>query len=503
MGIYHQVKDLDSVFHNSNYKCIVVNDLPNRTTQDVEAVNARLILEVGEVFDNVPRCTCGALNKSIYKGVVCGECGSVVEDVISDTLDSKVWIRAPKGVPALMNFIIWSQLHSYLKCSRGRFNLLQWLTDPDYKPSITTHTAIINRILDKLDDAGLNVRSYEYFYDNFDEYMEFLLTLPDFLGKDKTKGETLLRMIRENRDKVWCQYIPVPNRAISIIENTNGKRWVDASTPNLLSAVRLMVGIDNEENSRTGVSKRVRLGRSSRLLSKLTEYYQKDINAKTLGKKPGHIRKHVIATRSNFTARFVVTAIDGPHDYDEVHMPWVFFMNTMAPHVENKLSSKYKLSSREIAKIMTKYRQVYHPLIHEIIEELIAEAFHPSNKFGIPVLLNRNPTLKHGSIVLLRVTKVKIDTRDLSASTSGFIAPWYNGDYDGDQENFLVLLDRRLAIACEPFEAHYSVTNLTDPFKLDGNMNLPKHTVMSISQALMDVSEPTKEDIDFMAGLVA
>ena len=61
-------------------------------------------------------------------------------------------------------------------------------------------------------------------------------------------------------------------------------------------------------------------------MSYFSEYQSMEINPKFLGSKPGEIRKHVIATRSNFTGRFVVTAINGPHHYSEVRLPldWVY-----------------------------------------------------------------------------------------------------------------------------------------------------------------------------------
>ena len=124
-------------------------------------------------------------------------------------------------------------------------------------------------------------------------------------------------------------------------------------------------------------------------------------------------------------------------------------------------------------------------------------------KKGIPILLNRNPTLKHGSIVLLRVTRIKTDPRDMSASTSGPIAPLYNGDFDGDTENFLLLLDNITARALQPFEPKYSVNNLIEPYMADGVTSLPKPTTMSIAVAMTKEQNPTKEQLDFMSQFVA
>lgn len=508
MGIHLAYISTDEVFYSTSSAKIVVNDLANSTLDDKAKVNDLLMLEVGEAFDNVPRCSCGEISMAAFKGVRCKKCDTVVEEVVSSDMDNKMWVRAPEGVPALMNPMLWYQLQTYL--ARGsKFDLLLYLTDPNYK-MVGKETKPIRRMLDALEMAGLHVRGYQHFYDNFDTYIRFLLTEKVFSTTSKNNismdvGADLLRLFMENREIVWQQYIQVPNRALTIVENSNGKRWIDPSTPVLLKAVRLMVGIDNIENEKRALSYKTRQSRAARFLTDIGVYYAKHIFSQYLGTKHGEIRKHVIATRSNFTGRFVVTAIEGPHDYDEVHFPWVGFMGIFGPHIRTKLYHKYKLSNNRINQIMMKYQRKYHPDIHKIMLELIDEARGPCGKRGISVLINRNPSLKQGSIVLLRLTDVKVDVRDMSASTSGTIAAWYNGDYDGDQETFQVLLDNRTAKAFEPFAARYSVTNLTDPFVIDGVTSLPKQTTMKIATActIRDTIPPTSEQINFMCQFAA
>lgn len=504
MGIHQSYISSDDVFNKTHHAKVIVNDLSNRTTKDKAVINNLLMLEVGDVFDNVPSCSCGALSINIYKGVRCRHCDTVSEEIVSRDLDNKMWVRTPKGVPALMNTMMWHQLQSYLERSNFKFNLLRWLTDPSYKPTITSLTKPIRTMLQRLDEVNLNVRDYRHFYDNFDTYIRFLLTEKEFRKESESNrnaGEDLLNLFIANRHLVWQQYIQIPNKAVTIVENSNGKKWIDPSTPKLLKAIRLMVGIDNDENTRGGLSVRTKLSRASKFLSFMGEYYGLEINPKFLGSKPGEIRKHVIATRSNFTGRFVVTAITTPHDYDEVHLPWVGFMGIFAPHIRAKLYNKFGYSASKVNEIMTKYQKVYHDGLYGIMLELMEEARNPNGKYGIPMLINRNPSLMPGSIVLLRCTKVKTDVRDLSASTSGTIAPLYNGDYDGDQETFMATLDYRTTKAFVPFSARYSVGELTDPFTIAGEMSLPKQTTMSIANAIImgEQQKPTEEQNQFMA----
>lgn len=511
MGVHLKYISSDELFNRTHHSKIVINELSNRTIRDKAIVNSLLMLEVGEAFDNIPSCQCGALSMNIYKGVRCSKCDSVAEEVVSTDLDNKMWVRAPIGVPALMNPMLWFQLQTYLERSTYKFNLLQWLTDPTYKPKVTKFTKSISMMLQRLDELGLNIRDYQHFYDNFDTYIHLLLTEKEFRRSSDTtsvSGEALLKLFKENRDIVWQQYIQIPNKAVTIIENSNGKKWIDPSTPKLLRAIRLMVGIDNEDNVRGGISTKTKLARASKFLSYFSEYQSMEINPKFLGSKPGEIRKHVIATRSNFTGRFVVTAINGPHHYSEVRLPWIGFMGMFAPQIRAKLYHKYGLSSSRVNEIMTKYQKVYHPKLHEIMLELIDESTDSEGNKGITIIINRNPSLKHGSIVRLRIPSVvgvKTDVRDMSASTSGKIAAWYNGDFDGDQETFLAVLDKRMSKAFEPFDAKYSVGDLINVYEADGVTSISKQTAMALANTLLlhDEQQPTKAQATFMSRFVA
>ena len=80
---------------------------------------------------------------------------------------------------------------------------------------------------------------------------------------------------------------------------------------------------------------------------------------------------------------------------------------------------------RKIVRHIAEHTLRYDPLIHQFMEELIAEA--RSGK-GIPILLNRNPSLKRLSIQRLYLTKVKTNVRDKTISLSVLILKGYNAD---------------------------------------------------------------------------
>lgn len=58
---------------------------------------------------------------------------------------------------------------------------------------------------------------------------------------------------------------------------------------------------------------------------------------------------------------------------------------------------------------------------------------------GVMIILNRNPTITYGSILMMKVRKVKQDPNDLSLSIPSAILPGLNADFDGDVLNDLAL----------------------------------------------------------------
>lgn len=490
MGMSVTYINSDDVFNQTECEKIILNYLDNRTTRDKAAVNDYLITEVEETFDTVPSCSCGALNRRIFEGYTCPSCHTVVESQIMGEIKDMLWVKCPKNVPALMNIKFFYQINSVLSFSNEKFSMLQYLMDPNYRPTIKSPTNNIRSALEKLREADLHKRDYVNFYERFDEYIDFLFSLPEFNSSTKKWTEDLHYLIKKYRKDVWVQHIQIPNKAVTVIEHTNNRRWLTNATPMLLRAVRLVVGIENPDNKRNRISPKTMQSTCVKFMNLMGQYYNKEMYPNYFGRKPGDIRKQQIATRSHFTARNVVTAFSRIHEYDEVEMPWGSFMTLLAPHIKSVLYNRYKFTAKEINKIMTKYQLRYNALLHDIMGKLINEAISPvTGKRGIPVLLNRNPTLKNGSIVLLRVTGVKTDVRDNSITTSGRIVACYNGDFDGDAENFLLLLDWDTYRNALTYEVHNNVTNITDPYGVDGVLNIPKQTTMSVGSMLISEEE--------------
>ena len=159
-------------------------------------------------------------------------------------LEPIVWMRRPNDVERLITPIVWTMLIE--KFSLARFDTIRWLCDSTFRP-----LGNIPPVLGKIQDLmkGLNAqRGYNSFVQHFDKYMEFLFSLKEFKNKKGgrvKKGEIdpLYQLINENRDRIFSDYLPLPNRSLLVIEETNMGTYVDPITTGAIDAIKTMIGL--------------------------------------------------------------------------------------------------------------------------------------------------------------------------------------------------------------------------------------------------------------------
>jgi hypothetical protein len=149
------------------------------------------------------------------------------------------------------------------------------------------------------------------------------------------------------------------------------------------------------------------------------DYTDNIINNKLL-QKPGHIRRNIIAARMHCTARCVIVPIDEAVDPDQIFVPWRVGVTALQLEVINVLMNRKNYTMPDAKIKVDKAMYAYDPEIDEILKTLISECRYKS---GLPVLMGRNPSLRHGAIFLLFVKKIKTSFDDNTISISPLLAP--------------------------------------------------------------------------------
>lgn len=475
MSVYLELENLNQLFRHLPHPPIIINDLSIATEDDKDDLKKMIYTRYdSDTMSTVPSCPCGATTGEYKLGMSCPVCPGVVTAPLEQDLQPTMWMRAPRGVLTFINPEVWMILTQVLKVSG--FDVLQYLTDRSYHSKNRTPPVVA-----MIQAAGIE-RGYNNFIMNFDATIEFLLNLRAY--RKHPKRDALIRMLKEYKDCIFCDHIPIPNKSLLVIEDTDTGSYAKQVFYPIVDAVQMIASIDYSEVTKDGELTRLRHfdtaakeRRTVKMMVNYTDflfqYYKNE-----LGTKPGVFRKHYFATRCHFSFRAVITSLTGPHRYDELHIPWGLAIGVFGVFLYNKLD-RLGWSASAAQAFINGHADKYHPLLDKIFQELIAES---KGGRGIPVTFCRNPSLSRGSFQKNYVTKVKTNPKIPTISMSILNVVPFNADFDGDAMGAMLLLDDVLS---EDLDAHLPYMNAFDTNELEtisGNVSIPKPVVAMIAE---------------------
>lgn len=469
MGISLEVVDHDAMFHTCATVPIIVNDIEEKSEQDKEKFNNLIYTAYkGDVLSNLPSCKCGKIQGAHNLGIYCDTCTTTVAPKIEQELQPVVWMRAPNGVEGLINPIFWLMMEN--RFVKSGFYVVRWICDTDYHPAIKPG-GVMEELELAMGSRNLS-RGLNSFIRNFDTFMDILFSMRAF-RKSQREMDPLWCFIQEKRHCLFPKTLPMPNRALLVIEENSLGTYIDPIITGVVDAIRIMVGIDAPSSPHTV---RVKERRAIKAVAQLSEYYE-NVYRNTLAKKGGICRKHIYGSRLHFTFRAVISSLTATHRYDEIHIPWGIGVTVFALHLTNRLM-KIGYTANEATAFLNRYTDRWHPLLDQMFKELIEEA--PGGK-GIPVIIQRNPSLERGSAQSVFITRVKSTVEIPTVSISILVVRGLNADFDGDAINFMLHLDNEMAEALYPLSPHMSVFDLREPRKVSSNLSMPKPVVSTIA----------------------
>ena len=415
MGIALELVNFTELF---NYKArgnpIIINTRSESSKEDKEELNKLIYTRYKtDLLSNLPACECGEIVGEHNVGVVCPKCTTQVTSPMDQELEPIAWMQAPIGVAALMNPIVWTMLKE--KFTIGGFEVIRWLCDGGYRPTVKRPPALEGIMALDLPSG------YNNFVNNFDMIMEKLFNCKAFKPK---KGATniLYDLIKLQRDCIFSQYLPLPNRSLLVIEDSPAGAYLDPIIPGVVDAIRTMASIDSALSPHTV---RVKENRTVKTIAQLANFYD-DLYKNSLAEKEGIFRKHIYGTRSHFSFRAVISSSTDNHKYDEIYIPWGIGISVLRIHLVNKL---FKLGYTPAGAVyfLNKHSQIYNPLLDTLFQELIAEA--PGR--GVSCILQRNPSLERASAQAMYITRVKTDPLIPTVSLSILSVVGYNAKIIG------------------------------------------------------------------------
>jgi hypothetical protein len=361
LGCYLRLLNLDDVFNRASTAPIIINDLNSATEEDKEYVNRLISTKYeSDLLTNEPQCECGEIKGGYNLGTVCHNCKTPVRELFEQELQPLVWMRSPIGVEKLINPMVLTQLSQYF--TKTGFNFIQWLCDTNYHPAGMKPSEV-----GELVELGVT-RGYNNFIQNFDKYIDILFSLKAFKPK-KGKEDGLQEHLKVNRDCLFSWHLPLPNKSLLVVENTQVGVYVDPIVVGAVDAIRTICSIDTKLSNFTQKQKE---NRTIKTLMILCDFCN-DVYKEILASKNGLFRKHIFGTRNNFSCRAVISSNTKTHAYDELHISWGAGVTMFKIHLMNKLL-KLGWNPNTATALLNEYTYKYNELLDRLFRELISES---------------------------------------------------------------------------------------------------------------------------------
>lgn len=408
-----QMVDYDKLFYSDSDAKVVPCGTVTLGSDSPMDESKKLFFQSGaQDLSHISTCECGNLVGNFYEGSTCKVCHTIVETNFSKELKFRLWLEIPEFAPPLMHPVAYTILSRWLG-NHKRVPILDLILD--------TETELPPELKNILGQG------YKYFHDNFDDIMRYFLNeYPKNNAAIRKKSKYIPEFLQMYRDRMFIRHIPILNQSLHLMTSSGTMMYGDDTVEHILKCkiqLSSMIDIYNNGNFNDKFVNQ----RMWDIHKSFVEYTKTILNNKLL-QKPGHIRRNIIAARMHCTARCVIVPISKTVEPDEIFIPWVVGVTALSLEIMNVLMNRMDYTMPDAKIKVDKALYSYDSEIDEIFKTLISECRYK----GLPVLMGRNPSLRHGAIFLLFVTKVKTSFDDNTIDISPLLAPAPNFDFDGD-----------------------------------------------------------------------
>lgn len=386
------------------------------------------------------RCKCGRYIGAAFEGEKCDICGTEIEYKDVDMLYTG-WL----------NFypykIISPLYYQRLQSALSKKNLENIISNEN----IITSSGIIRRHSDVI-EVKKSMLTYhniglKEFYDNFEEIMMY------YKQKRKQKADLIESLIRD-KEYVWTSKLPVYSTVLRPQGITVESYYFSP--------------IDKQVHPLTNISLNLKKASPIEIPLYLYQAQQRAnelwaLNFSLIDGKHGWTRANVLGGQFNYSGRNVIV-LDPTLKIDEVDMSYKSFIIEFSPLIIKKII-KDKGWTITRAHNFLKSKFTYDEYIYRIMQEIVTED-------DIHIILNRNPTITFGSILLMKIRKIKPDSDDMTLAIPSAILPGLNADFDGDELNNIALDLKEIVMLFKGFSPVNMLIDRTDQrIKLDVSAN--------------------------------
>lgn len=410
--------------------------------------------EDDDAFAERYSCKCKDLKGRVYEGEICKLCSTEVRfrDV---NLKITGWIK--------MNGFCIIQPHFFrmLKSIIGDKPFSEII---EYDKEITRDGNVIAK-KGKNPFKGIGLIEFQ---ERFEEIMDY------FRDKKKNKLD-IIEEVMQDKDKVFASCIPVYSSVLRPV-SFKGENFFfnsfDKKYESIFSLSRLL--LDESRLSSRQKKKKERLGESTALSSiqkKVNDLWTLVFNQ--VNQKDGHIRYQLLGGRINFSARNVIIP-DPTLRADEIILGYLTFLELYKYEVIAHLTKMENITYNQA------YEEWYRATIN-FDNKIYRVMMYLVKKRKPKMLVNRNPTINYGSMILMKVVDIKNKyDEDYTMSIPIHVLTVLNADFDGDVLNIISLKTKRLAKAFIAFNPRLNMFISRNDGLFNPDFNLLKDQLIGL-----------------------
>jgi hypothetical protein len=358
------------------------------------------------------KCECGNLRSRSNEGILCPKCKTKVK-FVDDNFAYTGWLVIQHGYKVI-HPIMYKTIQSFIgqKAFNNMMNLDENFNSDGIEIPVETP--------DPDKEPFFRIGIYE-FINRFDEIITFYKKMANTQSKQDAYEEII-----KNRDLIFTSCIPVYTTLLRLLKT---------------SGIQLeYYDINGNFNNMAMYTARINRNKLTLYKTSIPEYLQKlqdefmnvyaDIE-EILSGKTGLIRR-AYGGKYNFTARNVIKP-DASLKVDQITLSYYTLCDLLQQKIINIIAHRRSISINDAYMIWSVGRLKENYELISIINSIIN-----SYPFGIPVMINRNPTLEYGSMIQMHVIGI---CYNFTMGVPLDILPSLQADFDGDVLNVKLIIN--------------------------------------------------------------
>lgn len=378
----------------------------------------------------IARCKCGALKGNYHLGDTCPKCHTQVATSFADVINIKAWLEIPESLPPFLHPVVYRVLNNWIGVAKHKISILD---------------AILNVEADLPPDyqrAGIGQGMW-YFAnpENFWSIIRFVASTHK--GQKAASDPIIMQFLETYKDCIWTRHIPILNQSLHVLTHSGSMTYNDESSKYILKTCIELDEVIKQQRHQPRTNKNYLDQQVFNVYKSWMDYTDSVINDKLIHKS-GFIRKNILGTRLHWTGRGVIVPITNRHYADEIELPWRMVVGLFKLEIINKLKLNYGF---DVNTAMRYWQQAQTGIkadmpdgrekervqecidyVKTCLDQLLAEC--PFK--GFPIVMGRNPTLRHCALQLFFCRHYKTEQSDDTIGMSPFSIAAPNADFDGD-----------------------------------------------------------------------